>query len=134
MPTGEPLNITTHGGQKKKRVAGPSKGARLEEAALTKKVPEPDYPWDQQVDESAAAFLAFAAYRDMGLGMRSIRKVRAAVGKGSHSTLSQWNTQHEWLRRVTAWDAHNDQESLSRSRSPRQQPRWPALCPRRSQA
>jgi hypothetical protein len=68
MPTGELLNITTHGGQKKKRVAGPSKGARLEEAALTKKVPEPDYPWDQQVDESAAAFLAFTAYRDMGRG------------------------------------------------------------------
>ena len=51
--------------------------------ALTKKIPEPDYPWDRQPDESMQAFEAFATYRDMAY-QRSL----AAVGWKLHKSRS----------------------------------------------
>jgi hypothetical protein len=84
-----------------------------EPTALIKKVPEPDYPWDRQTDESPQAFAAFAAYRDMGLA-RSTREVARSLGK-HHSQIGEWSRRHEWVARVTAWDARNDAE-LRRTR------------------
>ncbi len=49
--------------------------------ALIKKVPEPDYPWDRQPNESPQAFEAFATYRDMAY-QRSL----AAVGWKLHKS------------------------------------------------
>jgi hypothetical protein len=77
--------------------------------ALTKKVPEPDYPWDRQPNESPKAFEAFAIYRDMAY-QRSIAAVGWKLSK-SKSLLTAWSAAHGWVKRVAAWDAYNDRES-----------------------
>ena len=80
-----------------------------EPTALIKKVPEPDYPWDRQADESPQAFEAFATYRDMAY-QRSL----AAAGWKLHKSkklLERWSAAHGWVKRVAAWDAYNDRES-----------------------
>ena len=71
---------------------------------LIKKVPEPDYPWDRQADESPQAFEAFAIYRDMAY-QRSL----AAAGWKLHKSkklLERWSAAHGWVKRVAAWAQH----------------------------
>lgn len=53
--------------------------------------------------ESAKAFEAFCAYRDMGPS-RSVAKVGQAVGK-STTLMARWSGQWAWVARVAAWDA-----------------------------
>ncbi len=67
---------------------------------------EPENPWEQQPGESAKAFEAFAAYRDMGAD-RSIRKVAQKVGK-SATQMGKWSKAHQWTDRVRAYDKHLD--------------------------
>lgn len=62
--------------------------------------------WERQPNESAQAFEAFATYRDMGVN-RSIRKAAQHLNKAV-TTLAEWSTKHEWVKRAAAWDAEQD--------------------------
>lgn len=66
---------------------------------------EPE-PWERQFDESAQAFEAFACYRDMGAA-RSTAKVSRVLCK-SVSLMNRWSAEHDWVKRVAAWDAEKD--------------------------
>ena len=62
--------------------------------------------WERQPNESAPAFEAFAMYRDMGVN-RSIRKAAQNLNKAV-TTLAEWSSKHEWVKRAAAWDAEQD--------------------------
>lgn len=64
-------------------------------------------PWERQPTESTKAFEAFARYRDMDAGERSLRKVAEALAK-SGALISRWSAEHRWVDRVTAYDADVD--------------------------
>ena len=66
---------------------------------------EPE-PWERQYNESPQAFEAFAQYRDMGAS-RSLAKVSRVVCK-SKALMERWSTEHDWVKRVAAWDAEKD--------------------------
>ena len=66
---------------------------------------EPE-PWERQLNESPQAFEAFACYRDMGAA-RSTAKVSRQLCK-SVSLMNRWSSEHEWVKRVAAWDAETD--------------------------
>jgi len=59
--------------------------------------------------ESAKAFQAFCAYRDMG-AQRSQREVARQLGK-STALISRWSAKWRWVERCAMWDGHLDQES-----------------------
>lgn len=63
-------------------------------------------PWERQPGEGARAFEAFVVYRDLGVN-RSIRKAAQNLNKAV-TTLAEWSTKHEWVKRVSAWDAEQD--------------------------
>lgn len=65
----------------------------------------PPEPWERQVGESGKAFEAFAIYRDMS--NRSCRKVAEQLGK-SNGLIERWSRNHDWQKRVAAWDAEQD--------------------------
>jgi len=66
---------------------------------------EPE-PWERQLNESPQAFEAFAAYRDMGAA-RSTAKGSRQLCK-SVSLMNRWSSEHDWVKRVAAWDAEKD--------------------------
>lgn len=68
-------------------------------------IQEPE-PWERQLNESPQAFEAFATYRDMGAA-RSLAKVSRALCK-SKALMERWSTDHDWVKRVAAWDAEKD--------------------------
>lgn len=68
-------------------------------------IQEPE-PWERQLNESPQAFEAFAAYRDMGAG-RSTTKVSKQLCK-SRTLMNRWSAEHNWVKRVAAWDAEKD--------------------------
>lgn len=62
--------------------------------------------WERQLNESTQAFEAFACYRDMGAA-RSTAKVSRKLCK-SVSLMNRWSSDHDWVKRVAAWDAEKD--------------------------
>lgn len=70
---------------------------------------QPDLPdlWERQPGESAKAFEAFATYRDMLTGERSVRKVAEKLGKSS-TFVSRWSSRFGWVERAAAWDDEQD--------------------------
>lgn len=66
---------------------------------------EPE-PWERQLNESPQAFEAFACYRDMGAS-RSTSKVSRQLCK-SRTLITRWSSEHDWVKRVAAWDAEKD--------------------------
>jgi hypothetical protein len=62
--------------------------------------------WERQPSESAAAWEAFACYRDLGLS-RSIGKVAERLAK-SRTLIERWSTAHRWVLRAEAWDREQD--------------------------
>ncbi|MFI1563895.1 hypothetical protein ACH4ZX_12680 [Streptomyces sp. NPDC020490] len=62
--------------------------------------------WERQPGESAAAWEAFACYRDLGLS-RSISKVAERLAK-SRTLIERWSTAHRWVLRAEAWDREQD--------------------------
>ncbi|MBK7781506.1 MAG: hypothetical protein IPJ58_12200 [Ardenticatenia bacterium] len=70
-------------------------------------------PWDRRQGESAAAWAAFAAYRDAG-PVRSLEKTGAKLGRtrnavGLHS--ARWN----WTERTAAYDAWLDRQGQAKA-------------------
>lgn len=68
-------------------------------------MPEPEL-WERQENESTRAFEAFCAYRDLGPN-RSIAKTVRKLGKNI-TTLTEWSSKFEWVKRATAWDDEQD--------------------------
>ncbi len=66
-------------------------------------------PWERREGESAQAFQAFAAYRDMG-AQRSITKVAQKLGK-SRELIGRWSSSWNWRARADAWDDETDRLS-----------------------
>ena len=66
-------------------------------------------PWEQQPGESAKAFEAFAAYRDMGVE-RSIRKVTRQLNK-SLTLIGKWSSANNWPERARAYDMDLDRQA-----------------------
>jgi hypothetical protein len=62
--------------------------------------------WERQSNESAAAWEAFACYRDLGLS-RSISKVADRLAK-SRTLIERWSKAHRWVLRAEAWDREQD--------------------------
>ncbi|WP_405999441.1 hypothetical protein [Streptomyces sp. NBC_00829] len=62
--------------------------------------------WERQPGESAAAWMAFACYRDLGLS-RSISKVAGTLGK-ARTLVERWSTNHQWVIRAEAWEREQD--------------------------
>ena len=72
-------------------------------------------PWERQPDESAQAFRAFAAYRDLG-ATRSVTaayvKVTGRLGaRGARHWWYEWHSKYGWALRVNAWDAELDRQA-----------------------
>lgn len=67
---------------------------------------KPIEPWERQHRETAPAWQAFKAYRDMGLE-RSLSKVGQQLGK-STPLMSRWSARWKWVRRCEAWDREQD--------------------------
>ncbi len=65
--------------------------------------------WERQAGESAQAFQAFAAYRDMGVE-RSLAKVAQKLGK-SKALMERWSSHWHWGVRADAWDDEVDRRS-----------------------
>jgi hypothetical protein len=65
--------------------------------------------WDRQPREGARAYEAFALYREMGY-TRSVSKVAQRLGK-QVSLIRRWSSAYDWVSRVKAWDAHQEQET-----------------------
>lgn len=65
--------------------------------------------WDRRPDETAAAFAAFGAYKDLGVGRRSVRLAWEARTGRSRGVLAPtrwraWSKQHQWPERARCWD------------------------------
>lgn len=63
-------------------------------------------PWERQNGETAKAYAAFCAYRDLGPD-RSIRKAGEMLGK-NQTTLEQWSAKNSWGERAAKWDDEQD--------------------------
>jgi hypothetical protein len=72
---------------------------------------ETTVPWDRQDGESARAYAAFVAYRDMGPA-RSLRKLAVTDVETSSNVrqLARWSAQWDWPDRAVAYDGHQDRE------------------------
>lgn len=67
-------------------------------------------PWERQEEESPKSFEAFRAYRDMGAGKRSLRKLPELIGRvpDYKSVVERWSIKYNWVERCRAWDDYQD--------------------------
>lgn len=66
--------------------------------------------WERQTNESDESWEAFVDYRDSageGDGKRSQHATARRIGKG-RQLVSRWSAEHEWQRRVQAFDRDQD--------------------------
>jgi hypothetical protein len=67
--------------------------------------------WERQPGETAKAFAAFCAYRDMAPAVRSYRHLADGIGAKAVSNyyqLGTWSTRYNWVQRALAWDSEQD--------------------------
>lgn len=64
--------------------------------------------WDQQPNESNAAYARFLAYRNLGPG-RTLERAAQQNPRNSNSiaTYERDSSTHNWVERATAWDVAN---------------------------
>lgn len=79
-------------------------------------------PWERQPGESAKAYQAFKAYRDMPPAERSVRKSGGdSKGTARERRFLGWSSEFRWVERAAAWDGHLDRiRQAERIRSIRQ--------------
>lgn len=67
-------------------------------------------PFERQPYDSPKSWEAFRAYRDMGPGRRSLRKLPELIGRVPNykPVLERWSVKHNWQERVRAWDDYQD--------------------------
>ncbi len=70
-------------------------------------------PWERQPGESAKAFAAFCAYRDMNPHLRTQQRV-ANEKNISLSSIATWSVTYDWMKRVEAWDDERDRQAMAR--------------------
>lgn len=72
-------------------------------------------PWDQREDETDLWYARFMAYLQQGHG-RSVRATYAELkGKDAKSAPRHWyeaSSQHDWVRRASAYDSHQTYQQL----------------------
>jgi hypothetical protein len=70
-------------------------------------------PWEQRHSESAKAFAAFKAYRDLGEQREFLAAYRQLTGKSNARKQSgqwqRWSSDHEWKARALAYDRNLEQ-------------------------
>jgi hypothetical protein len=59
--------------------------------------------WERQEDETEEAFSAYALYRDMGQGHRSVTKVGQECHK-ERGLIGRWSSRHNWVARCAEYD------------------------------
>jgi len=74
-------------------------------------------PWEQREQESAQAYEAFLAYRDLGPS-RTFKATADRVGK-HESLMRRWADRHRWRERVWAWDLHEARQDEAAVRQQR---------------
>jgi hypothetical protein len=90
-------------------------------------------PWERLPKESARAYAAFCAYRDLG-AERSIdaagtQQLGSRSRKRAPRTWFKWSRRFHWVKRAEAWDAHlvrvglRDKEQATRREGERWQER-----------
>lgn len=77
--------------------------------------------WERNEEESEKAFVAFRAYRDMGIGKRSINRAAQEILQTDYSehqakAWRAWSSKYGWVKRVRAWDAELDRERLEKEK------------------
>jgi hypothetical protein len=71
-------------------------------------------PWEQQPGESAKAFAAFRAYRDLAAEKRSVPAAYTALTgrpcgvRGGNTRWREWHARNGWVARAAAWDREED--------------------------
>ena len=84
----------------------------------------PTPPWEQRPGETARAFGAWAAYRDLGPKRTLAAAARAYYGRTSGALerqLDKWSVAFGWVARARAWDAHLDAEARKAQEQARRQ-------------
>lgn len=76
-------------------------------------------PWERQLGESAAAYAAFAVFRDGGAA-RGLKATAQAVGK-SYSLIRRWAKRDEWEKRALAWDLAQERDLAEVARQERRE-------------
>jgi len=67
--------------------------------------------WDRREGESAKAYAAFCAYRDIGAARSLTKVVQKYNGNyGSKALLAKWSSQHNWVRRCYEYDVFQEKE------------------------
>lgn len=66
-------------------------------------------PWERQPEEGSKPFQAFACYRDMDPGERSLAKVAKELHK-STTLMGRWSRDWKWVERVRAYDNYRDRQ------------------------
>lgn len=79
-------------------------------------------PWERQPGETAKAFQAFRAYRDLGPARTMLAAYRLTKGKPDAKAISggwaRWSQEHRWTERADAYDLHREQtERLEREQT-----------------
>lgn len=75
----------------------------LDTVALVDELPRRREPWDQMQDETDSAYDTFRAYRDLGRGHRSLKRLATARGQDA-TVVARWSAQHQWVARCQAFD------------------------------
>lgn len=70
--------------------------------------------WDRMPDEGSAAYAAFCAYRDLGVGRSLERAYRATKGQDKGHVSGRWTLwakAYNWRDRAEAYDVHMERQA-----------------------